>query len=121
MRKSIIAVAVAAIFLVGNPLASGASAAPLSQTLVCGSSPIGSATAVQALLNRFHNAAWGGADGALGTRLPDGRTLLTFGDTFQDPTGLNPDGSRKANYRFRNNSMMFIGVSCLGALTATNF
>lgn len=89
---------------------------PLTQTLVCGNNALTTPSDIQALFNRFHNAAWSGADGADGVALPDGRTLLTFGDTLQDPHGLSPNGSRPAGYRFRHNSMMLLGSRCLGAL-----
>ncbi len=108
--------------LTAATLSCTAAPTPLGQTLVCDSSrSTNSAANVQALFNHFHNAAWGGGDGGAGVALPDGRMLLTFGDTFQDPTGINPNGSRKPDNTFRHNSMMLIGGHCLGALMGPGF
>jgi hypothetical protein len=114
IRKLLTAAAAAGAASLLLPVASAEAATPLYQTTVCGSAPTTSASTIQGLFYRFHNATWSGADGALGVKLPDGRTLLTFGDTFQG--GVNPNGSRAPGTRFIHNSLMLIGGHCLGAI-----
>src|SRR5438067_1828964 len=104
----------AALSLVVTTILAGCTPAPtpLLQTSLCSNTTLNTTKSIQDLFNRFHNAAWGGADGTDSVALPDGRTLLTFGDTLQDPKGLNANGSRPANYRFRHNSMMLMSSKC---------
>ncbi|MGA8112549.1 MAG: DUF4185 domain-containing protein, partial [Actinocatenispora sp.] len=49
-------------------------------------------------------SGWTGADSTYSVRLPDGRTVWIFSDTFLGP--VNPDGSRPRDTPFLNNSFV---------------
>ncbi len=60
-----------------------------------------------AAFNRLFAArgnGWTGADGTLSIRIPDGRTLWLFGDTFLGR--INPDGTRPEDSPFIRNSAL---------------
>ena len=61
-------------------------------------------TALTGLLDRYSDsgAGWTGADSTYSTRLPDGRQVWRFSDTFLGP--VNADGSRPTTAPFLNNS-----------------
>ena len=63
--------------------------------------------------------SWSGGDGAASLRLPDGRMLWLFGDTF---TGsVRSDGSRGSDSRMVHNSLVVTSGSCASVLlTATD-
>lgn len=63
--------------------------------------------------------AWSGGDGASSTRLPDGRLLWLFSDTFVG--GVHPDGSRATGTRLVRNSILVTDGDCVAVSpTATD-
>ncbi|MFG3716067.1 fibronectin type III domain-containing protein [Micromonospora sp. NPDC047730] len=65
-----------------------------------------SAERLTALFDRYGDTSgrWNGADRTASVRLPDGRLLWLFSDTFLGP--VDPDGSRPDTASFINNSMV---------------
>jgi hypothetical protein len=65
----------------------------------------------QRAFDNLNSDTWSGGDQTASTRLPDGRVLWLFGDTFQG--GVNPDGSRAAGTRLVHNSLVIADRGCL--------
>ncbi|MEV5583900.1 DUF4185 domain-containing protein [Streptomyces parvus] len=60
-------------------------------------------------------SGWTGGDSTYSVKLPDGRILWMFSDTFIGP--LNPDGTRPTNAPFVNNSFVIQDGSSLSTVT----
>ncbi len=69
----------------------------------------------QAAFDGLNDASWSGADQGSSLRLPDGRLLWVFDDTFQG--GEEPDGSRSPGTRFVHNSLVLSDGGCLRGVT----
>jgi len=96
--------------LPGRP-APGRAAAP-------GSCPVPAPTTAagwQAAFDALNDARWSGADQGASLRLPDGRVLWAFDDTFQG--AQDPDGSRAAGTRVVRNSLVLADRGCLRGVT----
>jgi hypothetical protein len=63
------------------------------------------------------SGAWSGADGATSVRLPDGRLLWLFGDTFVG--GVGRDGVRADDTRIVRNSVIVTEGTCVRPLPTT--
>ena len=84
-------------------------------TARCGAEPT-SGAAWERLFDSLR-ASWTGGDGAASVRLPDGRVLWLFGDTF---TGsVRSDGSRGGDARMVHNSIVVTAGSCASVLPTT--
>lgn len=81
-------------------------------------------TPYTALTNQFQNygntsGKWNGADGAESLRLPDGRVLWFFNDTYHGP--VNPDGTRRPfQSSFLRNSLVIQNGSSMSTVTSTS-
>jgi Domain of unknown function (DUF4185) len=65
----------------------------------------------QRAFDDLNSDTWSGGDQTASIRLPDGRVLWLFGDTFQG--GVNPDGSRAPDTRLVHNSLVIADRGCL--------
>ncbi|MCF2531677.1 DUF5005 domain-containing protein [Yinghuangia soli] len=80
-------------------------------------------TPYSSLTNQFQNygnssGAWNGADGAESLKLPDGRVLWFFNDTYHGP--VNPDGTRRPfQSRFLRNSLVIQNGSAMSTVTGS--
>ncbi|MCA0332308.1 MAG: hypothetical protein LCI03_20785, partial [Actinobacteria bacterium] len=92
-------------------LAAPASAAPASQR--CGSEPQDARGWSHVFESAHHQ--WSGGDGASSTRLPDGRLLWLFGDSFSG--ALREDGSRGPGTATARNAVVVTEGGCLESLT----
>ena len=94
------------------PVPVPASARP-SVAPACGPEPT-DASGWQGLFDGL-TTGWSGGDGAASIRLPDGRLLWLFGDTF---TGsVSADGRRGSDARIVRNSMVVTDGSCAAVVT----
>ena len=100
-------------------LADGSTASAVSTTSsptnrpTCGPEPT-DAAGWQGLFDGL-TTGWSGGDGAASIRLPDGRLLWLFGDTF---TGsVSADGRRGSDARIVRNSMVVTDGSCAAVVT----
>jgi hypothetical protein len=64
------------------------------------------------------SGTWSGADGASSTRLPDGRLLWVFGDTFVG--GVDASGRRAPGTRLVRNSMAVSDGACVDVVATTH-
>jgi hypothetical protein len=102
-----------AVHAAAAPAAVPASPAGLPGTAPpCGDEPV-DAAGWQALLESDHDQ-WSGGDGASSTRLPDGRLLWVFGDSFAG--AVRADGSRAAGTRLARNAVVVTEGGCLTSL-----
>ena len=69
----------------------------------------------QAGFDALNDDTWSGADQGSSLRLPDGRVLWVFDDTFQGAQA--PDGSRAAGTRVVRNSLVLSDRGCLRGVT----
>ena len=65
----------------------------------------------QAAFDRLNDATWSGGDQGASLRLPDGRVLWAFADSFRG--GQRPDGSRAPGSSFVHNSLVLSDRGCL--------
>jgi len=91
---------------------SGPAGRPVLASHFCGNEPA-TAAAWQCLFDGI-TGAWPGGDGASSTRLPDGRLLWLFGDTFVG--GVTATGEREASTRVVRNSIVVTEGSCVSVL-----
>lgn len=105
-RRTLLA-AVAAV-PVGAAVGTAASAAPSRHRSGWPPTPVAATpdTALTGLFNAYSDSGvgWTGADSTYSVRLPDGRIVWIFSDTFLGP--VNPDGSRPRDAPFINNSFV---------------
>lgn len=88
-------------------------APPASVQRVCGPEP--SDAAGWTRLFGSLEGDWAGGDAALSQRLPDGRILWFFGDSFVGAVG--PDGARAAGSRIVRNAALVTDGACAAAAT----
>jgi hypothetical protein len=88
-------------------------AEPIAPARACGAEP-SSAARWQRLFDSL-DGDWSGGDGASTTRLPDGRLLWVFGDTFSG--SVLPDGSRGPDTTITRNSIVVTEGSCATSLS----
>ncbi|MCW2778621.1 MAG: hypothetical protein JWN17_2346 [Frankiales bacterium] len=81
----------------------------------CATAAPTSATGWQAAFDALNDDRWSGADQGSSLRLPDGRLLWVFDDTFQGAQAA--DGSRALGSRFVHNSLVLADRGCLRGVT----